>query len=730
VACCPFDGEPLGRGDEWLIVDAGGKVHGSATGQLGDLAIDEQMLQQGQLQAGLDEAAQTLGLLSSAIEALDEEELDVALEITGQVLMEKPEHPLALLIRQHCFERSNEHVRSWQMLRALLRVHPVTAAKSALESELVLRHLRASDKAVGGLHRLQQYQEELRALLGSTLVEVPVQSPELVEELRSITRSWPQHQECDHAAQTGSCTPLPDIDRLIDHRYGKIVAQSPPRQANHRLLVLGHEYLFPEQQRIIYRQLEHILAQSPRTPILMEGSAGPRKRRFWATIGNPKRRLKRAFSLLEQQGQLAADVLARLHPTRGVIHGIDQPELRTAQQQQQQALDAAISSALPAQAAAQMSRVGFVRSSFEGFGLLLQDLVQRSLKGPLSELLQMGATGEGGLAAEASRLAELATQAGFAINAPTVKALSKATRMEEEIDLAKADAERNRLIEKLGQINDAELSAKRRRAVERWLSEDPLVAEGAIEQTGTWFERLMLLTLASRQGLISAATFYSRLLDLLTCLGVDLSAATNLRAYAMYSKIVDGIDRNAMVSELPWFRRQLIDHCVSSGVEYGIISLSRQLDRLRRLLMLELPASQVRRFAAEPRGVVDCVIDLLHLCEHLLDRAQLEDQMHRQWQQLAVLCAPILEQALPHALGYYLQACRRSEEMAKQVLAWQLDSSPVVVVCGRFHLDALLGSLDQAGVSWALVAPSCEGETSSQTAACGWLSPDQEVVPV
>lgn len=166
ILCCPFDGEPLGLGDHWLVLDREGKILRRCEGVPAVDAALAADLQQDRIAAFFEKRGLCLALLGPAVEGFHAgEEPDLALAACAEALAVDATYAVAWMLRRECLERLGRYGEAWEALRALLELDEASIDIMRRELELIpsLRGqgLSSSDTAVF------RYKDDLERLLAN-----------------------------------------------------------------------------------------------------------------------------------------------------------------------------------------------------------------------------------------------------------------------------------------------------------------------------------------------------------------------------------------------------------------------------------------------------------------------------------------------------------------------------------------------------------------------------------
>jgi hypothetical protein len=718
---CPRDGAPLGRGDDWVAFRDGLDTAILSRGCPDPAALLTLVARPGALRLESPAAQAAHARLGEACEKAARGEIAAAIEDCTVALAEDPSRVLALVLRRSLLERLGRAAEAWRDLRALFAAEPAALADALAE----LGALAAGELA-------GEYSAEIARLMALESVVLPAEWRKRLGAVRSARSVSP-------VAAPRRPAPLPAripavhsaALSLANPSHTTRLTESCPAEATRALVVLAHEPGEVEQQKNVYHQLEHVLASAPDVPVLLEGFSGARTDESLA-VKNREARLAQAMALIGNEKRTAAEAFRALAPRGSPLLGADDRALLQQQETEQRAVLAGLGQLFAAESM-------LLELAAQG----LEELAPKVRGAGVARLLELRQQVEQTqkVTAYLQKLAPMARQAGLPLDRfPFVAALVRASELERRLDFNEVERQRMSLIQQLAAYLDAPPSPQRSARLGDWCAAESaeeaeldarypeLLKMAGIEPRKPrprpgllgrmfgsapaappapelyWFGKLLLLSKAYQDRIVSQRYYYLRLRGLLEALGCPVPP--ELAGYIEYVLLAEEVDLGQLTTvELPAFERELRCALAATAAEYGVHSLAREFRLLNRLLLFRLPAEEVPP-GAEHASILRWAADAIRLSAYLAGGAAAEGVFAGQSLAAFFDFVPRWEAAVPRALAYYDAAAERSRRLVAASLAGRFAPAPVrVLVCGRFHLAAVAAEAERVQVSVVVLAP-------------------------
>lgn len=193
--------------------------------------------------------------------------------------------------------------------------------------------------------------------------------------------------------------------------------------------------------------------------------------------------------------------------------------------------------------------------------------------------------------------------------------------------------------------------------------------------------------LAYRNDPRAAAGYHRRLKDLCAAHGLRWDSFGRLPAYVDYLTLSDGIDREALLAELPRLERAVEDALAATPDQKRLAAAGRRMRLLKKLSDQAMTPADWAEYLHERAHVLALPGELASL-----DGSASSSEV---WD--AALLAPFED--------FCRGALARNEALAAHLLARAGRAPVAVLVAGGFHTEGLTHLLRQKGASYAVVTP-------------------------
>lgn len=266
-------------------------------------------------------------------------------------------------------------------------------------------------------------------------------------------------------------------------------------------------------------------------------------------------------------------------------------------------------------------------------------------------------------------VSELAASRGVGTEAyPQLNRLLEATRMEKGIDFKEVNREREKLMDLLGQ---------------RLLRQD--------------LEALILESVSYRLGRVSQASFCTYMIDAADRAQVDIAPYVNLRRYAEYMAVFEGVDVDQLRDEAADFEDRVRDKLYRNDDERGLYRLKKHLEVLSDLFEVKLTTASLEYFKA-------------HRKEY--EAEGLDGLLRQLGQSYGVQVDPGLTTAellaaAPEAMRFYELAEERNQALLANTVRKMREKGQTVacLVTGGFHSRGITELLKSSAVSYVVILP-------------------------
>ncbi len=547
-----------------------------------------------------------------------------------------------------------------------------------------------------------------------------------------------------------------DLEWTINPDHATILGQHWTLNSKLTLLIMSHEYMHIQQNVNLYSQLEIFRTKYPEIPIFVEELHGLRKSEKSAYFPNPAMRFEAATLALANPRATIGEALAEFWPTDNLLVGVDDAVLLTAQQSSYRDICGRI--------AASSRNVTDNHYYLDKFDQLLtrslRIIGERISNLPLDIIV--------GLEQDRFRqtytqrmefLYKLAMSAGVVLQKyRSFAALQKAMELQKHTNFQKAEAERKDLVTRLLQPIEHELDHNQWQALHLWFkdtqnasiiatrklsslapeydlgsgdpSEYELNAENLTRMVGM---RVIALTAASLFNYITNSFFHAMLGRLIECLGWSFDGMREMKKYIESSELLNQVDQLQLIQfEEPALLQELSENFAESSVQLDLLRLYRDLDDIRNLTQLTLPAHRAKKILNNRLSLSRWADDMFMFADHVLNDTNSPIQ-NSAFQSEVRKFAHVIDECLPYALDYYRASFTRSQTLIQKTIEQAVDQHPTaILVCARYHLYEIQNLLrNEENISWVLITPKIE-ETDSSNKSSGqsiqaWYKPRKEI---
>lgn len=246
--------------------------------------------------------------------------------------------------------------------------------------------------------------------------------------------------------------------------------------------------------------------------------------------------------------------------------------------------------------------------------------------------------------------------------------LLKAVELEKKCDFASTNIERERLLEGL----KAKLDKNR-------------------------LEELILKSLSFKLGKISAAMYYSHLVDAARLAGIDPSEYENIRRYVDYMSLYEGVDIGVIKDEVAEYEGMIKEKIFRSEEERELSTLLKKASVIKDLLDVKLTSVSLNYYLANRDS---------------FSAKEFGDFINNEYAKYQLRLSPGLDitalfEALPPAVKFYELTLKRNDAMVNNTIRRMREKGQTVaaLVTGGFHSEGITELFRKDKVSYLVILP-------------------------